>query len=638
MNRRISRKPAGEPMSRSFSPRASVRMLLALLCLAAAAPLAAQDAPRAPLTAEAARRAADFYNAPGTLRLSGRSTIPAAASIRGDVAVLDGSLVVAGRIDGNVLVLNGDLELAAGGAITGTATVVGGAVRGAAPGTVGGDVAVYAERLEYARRGDRIEPGERLARADRSGAGWSEADTTGRRVRVTEPDDDEAAGWTVRRATSRNGRAEFIVATGQSYNRVEGLPVTFGPLIETAGRNPLRLRAMGIFRTENGPALGPGRWGYDGRLEQFIGGRGEFRVGVSAFRRIDPVEEWHLSKLENGLATFLLHRDYRDHYERRGVSAFATVSPRESPFEATLELRSERQLSVPAGSPFTLFDNSEPWRPQPLAAHGILRALALSAKVDTRSTALDPASGWFLRAEVEQGLGSSLQQPHYVTYYDPASSAPPVVTPGTVFGPYTSGMLDVRRYNRIGPWSRLNLRLALGGSMDGSPLPPQRQHALGGEGSLPAFGLFALDCGARDAAVYRVRDIEAPRPAGEPLPRYFRAYGCDRFALGQMEYRGVLKLRIRWDSDGDERPDTAAAPAREPWTRTALRRATETEFGWVLFTDAGRGWTLDPTLRDTRAAVDVGAGIIVGRLGVYGAVPVTAGGGFNLFVRLNPRI
>jgi hypothetical protein len=223
-------------------------------------------------------------------------------------------------------------------------------------------------------------------------------------------------------------------------------------------------------------------------------------------------------------------------------------------------------------------------------------------------------------------------QPDYVEVFDPASSAPHPVIAGTPYGTYTAGMVDLRRYNRIGPWSRLNFRVLAGGSMDGSPLPPQRQHALGGEGSLPGFALFSRDCGARRTRIYRASDV-ASRAADAPteLSQYFPAYGCDRFALFQAEYRGDLSLRMKWGSGDEDDGD-------EGWARAALRHGLNTEFGWVLFADAGRGWTLDERLDGTDTAVDVGAGIILGRLGIYGAMPVSEGGRLNLFIRLSPRI
>ncbi|HEX8244172.1 MAG TPA: hypothetical protein VF541_11765 [Longimicrobium sp.] len=619
-----------------------------LLLLTAAPALAAQEV-REHLTPDAARRVTALYNDPATLHLGAEARISAQGAITGNVAVLDGDLVVAGRVEGDVVVINGSAALEDGAVVTGTVTVVGGTLRRDGRARVGGEMVAYRERMDYLRRGGRIyadlgqavpaEPEPRVAAAEPDTVRdaerpWSEDTVPARAPRERARVDDWDEGWSVRRGRGGQGRADFIVATGQSYNRVEGLPITFGPLLETGGRNPLRVRAMGVFRTEAGPELGPERWGYEARMEQFFGGRGEFRVGAGVFRRIDPIEDWHLTKLENGLSTFFLHRDYRDHFEREGWSAFLMVTPRMSPFQASLAFRSEKERSEPAGSPFTLFNNNDAWRPQPLAAHGRLNALVLSGRVDTRSTAEDPASGWYVSGEVEQGLSSSLRQPDWrpVNASDVAPPEP-VILPGTAYGAFTSGVLDVRRYNRIGPWSRLNLRVIAGGSLDGSPLPPQRQHALGGEGSLPGFSLFSVDCGARRVRVRRADEVARLEGTQTAAPQYFLDYGCDRFALFQAEYRGDLSLHLRWN--GDEDDDDAGED--ESWPRS-LRRGLDTDIGWVLFADAGRGWAVGDRLLNTDTAVDVGAGILLGRLGIYGAVPVSTGGSFNLFIRLSPRI
>lgn len=616
----------------------------ALLALSIAVPARAQDTPR-PLTPGDARRVVAFFNDPRTIRLSAGSGVVEGAAIRGNVAVLDADLEIGGRVEGDVLVINGGVHLLPGAEVTGTVTAVGGPVRVAEGARVGGQRVAYADRLDYMRRGgalyaDLADDAHPFAHADTvatpadtvhdAEGRVAMADTAARDEWRRVDEDVSDSGWAVEHREVGRGRADFVVAVGQSYNRVEGLPITFGPVVQTESRNPLRLRAMGIFRTEAGPELGPERWGYEAKAEQFLFGRGEFRIGGSVFRRIDPIEDWHLTKLENGLSTFFLHRDFRDHFEREGVSAFVTVTPRRSPFEATLAFRSEKERSVAAGSPFTLFDNSEPWRPQPLAAHGRLESLVLTSRVDTRSTTRDPASGWYLSTEVEQGLGSRLTQPDY-TESDPTLPTPIAVIPGMEYGTFTSGTVDVRRYNRIGPWSRLNLRLLAAGSLDGSPLPPQRQHALGGEGTLPGFALFSRDCGARRTRIYRTVDAMRSSPETvSQLPQYFAAYGCDRVALVQAEYRGDLNLRFRWGGEDEGEG--------EGWARTALRNGLNAGFGWVLFADAGRGWTMDDRLEGTDTAVDVGAGIIIGRLGIYGALPVSEGGRMNVFIRLSPRI
>jgi hypothetical protein len=411
------------------------------------------------------------------------------------------------------------------------------------------------------------------------------------------------------------------VTSGRSYNRVEGLPITFGPRIETGGSNPFRLHALAIYRTESGFTLNTDRMGYLVRAEQFLGGLEQLRLGVSAYSMVVPIEDWYLSDLENGLATFLFHRDFRDYYERKGFTLFSQWEPRPGPLALEAELRLERHRAQEPGSPWTLFDNAEPWREQPLVAEGNLASVALQAVYDTRSRAADPADGWYVRGRAEQGFDVRLVEPE--AWLEPPPPPGVVTVPlraARPFAGFRTGSIDIRKYNRINPESRLNFRLLTGGSLDGRALPPQRQHALGGEGSLPGYALFSLDCGARDRLVFR--------PTGDGATAFFPAYGCDRFALAQAEFRGKLGFRLRLDSAPWE-----DGPHDDRGWGLDLDLAPD----WVVFVDAGRGWSSSPDRRDEELAVDAGVGILINRIGIYLAHPLTGGSGLNAFIRLGPR-
>src|SRR5438045_7602550 len=67
-----------------------------------------------------------FYNAPGTTRLVGRTRLPRGNEWRGDVAVRNGPVVIAARIQGTLVVINGDLLFDTGAEVTGDVIVVGG--------------------------------------------------------------------------------------------------------------------------------------------------------------------------------------------------------------------------------------------------------------------------------------------------------------------------------------------------------------------------------------------------------------------------------------------------------------------------------------------------------------------------------
>ena len=587
--------------------------LTALAALALAAPAAARAQDPGALPADLAHRVNEILNGAETRRYEGDAAIEAGDVVEGDVAVLDGDLQLAGRVDGDLVIVNGSVALGADAAVTGDVIVVGGDIRGQEEASVTGEIVIFAEPVSHCRRADRVDVTGvcgALADADAPGAPME--------VGIDAGIEDAEEGEEV---DEDRGRAQFVVAAGRSYNRVEGLPIKLGPAVETAGRNPLRARAMAIFRTENGPDLGPGQWGYDARLEQFLGGRKAFRIGGRAYQMVDPIEA-HLTDVENSLSTFFFHRDYRDHYEREGWTAYAMLTPPSSPLSVTAEYRSERHRSMAAGSPWSLFDNDEPWRPQPLVGEGRLNSVAGIVEVDSRSDQRDPASGWYVRAEVEQALRSRLVRPAGM-----AGGATPVLAQ-----PYRddwmSGTLDVRRYNRISPSSRLNLRLLAGAALNGANLPPQRQHTLGGEATLPGFGLHALDCGARDTPLLHGRD-------GDDVV-FFSRYGCDSFALFQAEYRGDVSFRLDLGGWGEDEDEEYAEEGDDGWD---VDGGIDADFGWVFFVDAGGAWAGE-TGRHEDTAVDVGAGVLLGDLGIYFAVPVAEGrdrGGVNFFIRLAPR-
>lgn len=592
-----------------------IHALTAFAVLALAVPAGARAQEPGTLPRDLAERITEVLNDPATQRHEGVTAVEAGRTVASDLAVLQGDLRLAGRVDGSVVVVNGNLQLADGAEVGGDVIVVGGEIAGEQDADVTGDMVVFDEPVAHCRRDGRVNVSGGCSAVSafvRPSGPWAAA-----------ADEQRIEG----ERRPKRGTAEFIFSPGRSYNRVEGLPIHLGAELETGGSNPLRVRAMGVLRTADQESpMGAETWGYDVRVEQFIGGYQALRVGARAFSVVDPIEGWHLTDLENSLSTFVLHRDYRDHYVREGWSAYAMVTPPRSSITVTGELLWEDHRSVAPASPWALLNNDGPWRMQPLAAEGPLRALMGTAVIDTRSEAWDPSSGWYVRAELEHTLGSDLIRPTYVSTRSDGG-----VVPSNRFGEYTRGLVDLRRYNRISPSQRLNIRIAVGGSMSVFPLPPQRQHALGGAGTIPGYGLFSLDCGARLYA--------GTRTMGRDGTRFFNGYGCDRFALFQAEYRGDFSLRL--PLGGGARSGAGEGEEEAADGGWAELRMLDADLNWVFFVDAGAGWTSLENHHDEPVAVDVGAGILLGDVGLYVATPVrdvyNRGGGPSFFIRLAPR-
>jgi hypothetical protein len=534
-----------------------------------------------------------FFNDPSTIHFSGRTRIPSTRVIVGDVAALGGPFTMAGEVHGDLVVVNGDLVFEEGSYVRGSVLVVGGRVLGEDLGRVRGNLRVFSEPLRYVRRGERIQAAGRPEERDGFGPDFP---------------------W---------GDVRFTVKAGQNYNRIEGLPVMFGPSLRTAGANPFRLDLYGIWRTEYGLELGREDFGYAFQAEQALGGRNRLAVGGTLFSGVQPVEDWGISNLEASLATFILHKDFRDYYERTGWGAYGRFRFPFHPVELRARFASEEHGFARVGGPWSLTKNLEPWREQPLVAEGTFRFLEGSVTVDTRNDRKDPTDGWFVQARTLRGLGGELVRPAHLAGTGGEEEPVEAMEFDTAI---LSGFLDMRSYNRISPTSSVNFRGILAGALNDVPLPPQYQHALGGVGSLPGFPLFYQDCGARDAV--RAREIVDGFP--EPREGVFGSYGCDRMALFQLEVRG--KLSVGWDFGGE---------GDDPWGSDwdwypQLRLSPQ----WTAFLDAGRGWSLAGG--DGRTLMDAGLGFYLGDLGLFYAVPLNkeerGGRGGVFFIRLSRRI
>ena len=543
-----------------------MRTAISLALLVAAAPAVAQT-PRPVLTDSVIAEAIDLYNRPATIRITGDSDVSAGTELVGDVAVVNGTFEVSGRIRGSVLLINGRLELHGGARIDNDVIVIGGTIHGQDSASIGGTTTAYRETFSFQMQDDHI-------------------------VRIAQRPTEFTAG-----RDFDFGRTDIVVASRRGYNRVEGLPIHIGPRLTLGRSNPTIFEGLFTFRTAAGFDFDSDDWGYSLRAEQYLGGLRAARIGVRAFSEIAPIENAGVSDPENSLAAFLFHHDFRDHYEREGWNAWFTIAPPGRPTAATIGFAEEWHRPAGTRDPLSLFDNGAGWRAEPLAATGRLRSVYANLSFDSRNVPDDPANGWWARIDLERGVDGSL---HYGAPLD-------LDAPST----FTSGAIDLRRYARLGPGSRLALRLFTAGSIDGKPLPVQRQRALGGEGSLPGFVRNQFDCGAENN-----RDDAPFKPF----------YGCDRVALVQIEHQGEFGFLRRAQIPG----------LRDLGFLESVR--------WVAFFDAGRAWT-DPDAAGIRStgqndfAADAGFGIRLGHLGLYWAFPLSGdGNNVNFFLRLGPRL
>lgn len=386
---------------------------------------------------------------------------------------------------------------------------------------------------------------------------------------------------------------------GPSYNRINGLPISIGPVLRTRNEHPLRFSGIVVVRAEDDLPADLDQIGFEINLDKAFGDH--VVAGVSGWSRVASIEDRGLSELESSVSAFGFHDDRRDYYDALGVGVFGQLRF-DNGIRGFLTFRHERHRPMNTGGVSSLFNSGDPWRSQPLAADGDLRSMIAGVSYDTRPRERDgPFNGWWVSAAWLQGLGGTLT---YLPFTDILGN--PLVNVLAPDRDFSAAVIDARRYIAIGD-VEVNLRATGGGAISDRPLPTQFQTALGGTGSLPGTPLFALDCGARTGEIVPTR----PSFGREPFYPY---YGCDRFVHVQIEVAGYFGFAI---GRGEQR--------RNPWRGPGgmnLRLVPQ----WVVFANGAQGWShlegFYPGVRDEDFVYDAGAGIVFGNVGGYVAYPL----------------
>jgi hypothetical protein len=429
------------------------------------------------LPRDVAAEVVTLFNATTTLRSSDRLDIVPGQQVAGNVSVLNGPLTIGGHVSGRVLAINSDVVLLRGARIDGDLLVVGGEVEGREDAVIRGEIRIYRPSLRYTQEGEQL---------------------------VAQPGDGQAEEpwW---RRLERSGRRNFNrlqIANAGVYNRVEGLPVRIGPVLyRDQGWGHLRLDAAAILRTESSFASSTPDVGHDVRAEARVGREFGVTVGGWLFDEVNAVEKWQLSDAEAGLASFFFHRDYRDYFGRHGGQLYAALRATEDA-DLTLSYGQERWTTRATRDPVALTRNALAWRENPAVDAGRFHLASARLRIDTRNDEFNPWAGWYLLADLERGTGT-------IDLAAPTSAGVPSARLGRTR--YLRGFFDVRRYNRIAPDAQLNLRLVLGGWLSGDPLPLQRRLSIDGPGTVPGFDFRSV--GDTDVGTCAVGSAPPGRPA-----------------------------------------------------------------------------------------------------------------------------
>jgi hypothetical protein len=523
-----------------------------------------------------------FYNDSATTRVQGDVSFPAGSMFAGRLAILRGSLRLAGRVRGDVVVINATLYLLPGADVEGDVLVVGGRlIRSPGARHVG------RERVLWDAAPVLRDPDGALVLRERR-----------------RPLGELATA----RASFRTGRVrtDLLLATGGTYNRIEGLPIVFGPTFELrpSRRSLARLDLRGILRTAGEGSRLSSDFGYGARAELAFPKGG---IAGRIYSEVAPFDDQPLSAAENGWSAFLLQRDFHDWFERRGGGGAAWVQPTRS-LRFELSIRRDHESSVRAIDPWSLLRNGDRWRRNPLSDDGHYFTTGARLDLDTRNDREHASTGWLLSGRYEHSTSDDVAP---VTL--PESVRPPIPTGGGyAFDRLT---LDFRRYSRLTPSLRVNGRILADGWIGGDRLPVQRRVSLGGPDLMPGYGFRSFTC--------------APRSFVDPSDPAL----CDRVIVAQLEVRTRLGLNLGYRT-------------RDRETGAGGRFIGIEEADLVFLGDAGKAWLAGdgpgqvpvnriPSLDEWKT--DVGIGLDASQIGLYLAKSLGGGEPMRLIVRLQRR-
>ncbi len=350
----------------------------------------------------------------------GSRTIEQDDVVKGDVVVKGGDLTVYGEIDGDVLVVGGTLYVKDGGRITGDARVINGDIVKEEGGVIEG----YMDKSTSRTAGYR-EPRERF------------------RTRSTVLN----ANW-VNELTTLD---DFIFR----YNRVEGLFLGLGSEKRYYWEGYRDYSAYGSV----GYGFKSHRWRFHlGVARQFALDDGQLlEFGVEGHNLTDSKDQWLIKQSENTAAAFFIHEDYRDYFGRAGwgVNAAYTVQHDYFTSQLKVEYLVDKYRSMDNRTEWSLFGGDKVFRLNPPITEGNMRSIVASLGISTVTKTMYGQEGWsaFGTAEfAEESFGGDFG-----------------------FRQYTA---DIRRYQPLGRYDNLNIRLRVG-TAEGT-LPLQKDYEIGG--------------------------------------------------------------------------------------------------------------------------------------------------------------
>ncbi len=244
----------------------------------------------------------------------------------------------------------------------------------------------------------------------------------------------------------------FKGLTLDNYNRVDGLPVSYG----LSGKGEVvdfKLRAIYRVASE--------RVGWKAGMDLYLARMKDFKLSLSTYSFSDTEDRWRVGDFENSLSSILFKEDFRNYFQRQGLTA-SFRGELGVIVTGWVEYSYDRYSSLPREAEFSFFGWGKEFRPNPPVEEGWMGSLKIGARLDTRNDPVDPTVGWY------QSLLFEISRPDLGGDFD-----------------FQRVTMTIRRYNRLGKGKSLDARFH--GVAGSSGTPPQRGIHIHGVGGLRAY-------------------------------------------------------------------------------------------------------------------------------------------------------
>ena len=231
------------------------------------------------------------------------------------------------------------------------------------------------------------------------------------------------------------------------------------------------------------------RAGYALGFERPIFRTRKLYIGGELYDLTASDDQWQVSSTEASLAAIGPRKSFRDYYRRRGVqitSAFR-VHPHA---ELLFAFRGERQENLVVQSDFSFWNGDEAFRPNRPIVDGRMNAFVIGASLDGDAFDRESLDTTYRRHLLEEPFGQRLEE--FDDRHDSSRrwridwtselSAPDAL--GSDFD-FKRHLVSGRARVPLSPHQDFGVRV-IGGWSDGL-LPPQRQFAIGGLGSVHGY-------------------------------------------------------------------------------------------------------------------------------------------------------